>query len=173
MTSRSTRVLTALATAASGLFGSLWEPANIAIPAFRRLPVQAWADYLRHADVGNGLVAYAGGIVLMWMLVLAAAASYFFRDRSSTNSAALPLALAIVFTLGNIATTIKAAPIMLNVAQLGDNQALLQGAFAQFTLWGIFVRGDLGALAFFAMLWALVDVHRPPRPRRTPATEAH
>jgi len=49
--------------------------------------------------------------------------------------------------MGVIATTIKAAPIMLGVPGLDNDVAALQDSFNQFTFWGLYIRGALATLA--------------------------
>ncbi len=65
-----------------------------------------------------------------------------------------------------MASTIKAAPIMLGVGHLGDDTAALQQAYDQFTFWGVYVRGTAIALVL-STVWALAAQYRQPAPTHT------
>ncbi|PZS28767.1 MAG: hypothetical protein DLM61_14190 [Pseudonocardiales bacterium] len=69
-------------------------------------------------------------------------------------------------------TTVVAAPIMLNVDNLGNDKGALQQAFDQFTLWGVQVRGGFFAVAFLATVWAVAALARRPTPHAAPAYSA-
>jgi hypothetical protein len=146
-----------------GLMGGLVDRALVATPAWNHLGVLAWADYSRHADLGNGLTVYPI-VYIGWTVLAVAAAVSCWLDRNAPRAAAIPVYLAALFLLAVMATTLKAAPIMLGVPQLGDDAAALQHAFDQFTFWGIYVRGVFLALAFLSTLWALIALFRVPTP---------
>ena len=99
------------------------------------------------------MIAYPIYGIGLAVLAIAAAVSYRF-ERGAPRSASLGIYLAALCAFGVIATTIKAAPIMLGVPDQTD-AAALQNAFDQFTFWGVYLRGALGALALFASIWAL------------------
>jgi hypothetical protein len=162
-----TGMLIIAATVVSGLFGSMLDRAFIATPAWRDLGVQAWADYSRHADLQTGLVVYPIGAILCWALVFAAALAYRL-DRSAT-AAGPPIYLAAAGALGAMLTTIVAAPVMMQVGQLSDNDtAALRDAFETFTLWGVYVRGGCFAATFVCLVWAVVTYFRyQPAPTTT------
>ena len=134
----------------------------IATPAWEQLGAVSWAAYSREADLGNGLVVYPVVGILPTVLALAAAVSHRLDRRSARRSASLPIYLTALFMLGVIATTLIAAPIMLGVDDLGDDPAALQDAFDRFTVWGVYLRGCLFALAFLCCVWALVVLSRGP-----------
>jgi hypothetical protein len=144
-----------IGTVVIGAFGgAIIDRAIVATPAWRQLGASAWASYSRHADLGNGVIVYSIYGVGLVVLAVAAAISYRF-DRGAPRSASLPIYLAAASAIGVIATTVKAAPIMLGVPDLTNDVAALQDAFNQFTFWGLYVRGALGALALLASVWAL------------------
>jgi hypothetical protein len=93
------------------------------------------------------------------VVAIAAAISYGF-DRGAPRPAGPPIHLAALCAIGVIGTTIKAAPIMLGIPDLGDDSAALQNAFDQFTFWGLYVRGAFGTIALLASLWALATYPR-------------
>jgi hypothetical protein len=157
-----TRGLLVAAVVVGGLFGWELDRALVATPAWRELGAQAWAGFSRHADLGPGNVIYPICAGVLWVLVLGAAINFRF-DRSAPRSAALPIYLAAVSTLGAIATTILAAPVIQRVGRLGNDQAALQRAFDTFTLWGVYVRGVFFALIFLFSVWSLVATMRQQR----------
>jgi hypothetical protein len=140
--------------------GAITDRAVVATPAWEQLGPEAWADFSRYADLGNGRIVYSIYGIGLAVLAVAAAISHRF-DRGAPRRAGLPIYLAALGALGVIATTIKAAPIMLGVPDQTDAVAL-QNAFDQFTLWGIYIRGALGALALLASVWALAVYSRDP-----------
>jgi hypothetical protein len=107
-----------IGTVVIGAFGgAILDRAIVATPAWRQLGAPAWAAYSRHADLGNGLIVYAIYGVGLVVLAVATAISYRF-DHGAPRSAGLPIYLAAASAIGVIATTIKAAPIMLGVPDL-------------------------------------------------------
>lgn len=153
-----------IGTVVVGAFGgAIIDRAIVATPAWRQLGASAWAAFSRHADLGNGVIVYAIYGVGLVVLAVAAAISYRF-DRQAPRSAGFPIYLAAASAIGVIATTVKAAPIMLGVRDLNNDATALQDAFNQFTFWGLYIRGALGALALLASVWALAAYSRA-RPR--------
>jgi hypothetical protein len=142
--------------------GAIVDRAVVATPAWRQLGPAAWAAYSAHADLGNGLIVYPIYGIGLAMLTIAAAISYRL-DVGAPRPAGPPIYLAALSAIGVIATTIKAAPIMLGVPDLDTDTIALQNAFDQFTFWGVYIRGALGTLALLASIWALA-AH--PRTRR-------
>lgn len=148
------------------LLGTVVQRVVVDTPAWQQLGVQAWADYSRHADLGAGVIAYpieANG----WMILALAAAAIHRFDHRASRAASLPIYLTAGLTIGILAITVKAAPIMLGLGQLGDDQTALQHAFDQFAFWGLQVRGAFIALAFLTSLWAVAATFA--EPGRVPA----
>jgi len=95
--------------------------------------------------------------------VLAVSAAITHRiDHGRSRAAGPPIYLAALAMIGVMATTAIAAPIMLNLDDLGNDQAALRQAFDQFTSWGVYVRGGFFALAFIATTWASAALARRP-----------
>jgi hypothetical protein len=134
--------------------GAIVDRAIVATPAWDRLGPEAWATYSRYADLGNGRIVYSIYGIGLAVLTIAAAISYRC-DRGAPRRAGPPIYLAAFGAVGVIATTIKAAPIMLGVPDLDTNAVSLQDAFDQFSLWGLYIRGAMGVLALLASIWAL------------------
>ena len=81
------------------------------MPAWRKVGVEAWADYSRRADLGNGLFLYPFEAIGGALLTIAAALAFYF-DPTAPRSAGLPVYMGVVLVLGGLVTTMKAAPIM-------------------------------------------------------------
>jgi hypothetical protein len=132
--------LPALILAASLMNGILASSginrALVDMPAWHHVGPIGWATFSRHADLGrNAMILYPfeafGGMILS-----VAAAILFRRDRSAPPSARIPIYAAVLFTVGGLLLTMKAAPIMLSVRHLGNDLAELQPAFDGFEFWG-------------------------------------
>jgi hypothetical protein len=146
--------------------GAVLDRAIVATPAWNRLGAAAWADYSRHADLGNGVIVYPIYGIGLAVLAFAAAVSHRI-DRDASRAAGLPIYLTALFVVGVIATTLKAAPIMLGVDDLGADPVAEKDAFDQFTFWGVQVRGAFGVLAFLSSVWALACYPRSKNNRAT------
>jgi hypothetical protein len=152
-------LLLAAATLVSGILaGGVVDRAVVGGPAWHGLGAQAWAAYSRHADLGNGLVAYPMEAVGGALLIIAAAVSNYF-DRSVHSAVTIPLYCALVFSLAGLAFTAKAAPIMLRLA-LPQSGSATQNAFDQFFLWGLYLRGTTILLTFIAITWSLAGLDK-------------
>jgi hypothetical protein len=147
-----------------GLLASPADRALVATPAWEQLGVLDWAAYSRRADLGNGLIVYPIEGILPTVLAIAAVLSHRL-DPDRRREAGLPIYVVALAMLGVMGTTLVAAPIMLGVDDLGDDTAALQGAFDQFTLWGVQIRGGFLAVAFLASVWALVRLRPAARLR--------
>jgi len=155
-----TETLVLAAVLVGGLFGSLLDRSLVSTPAWRRLGVVAWADYSRHADLGNGDIVYPIGAILWWGLVIGAAVAYR-RDAAAPRTAGRPIYLALGSVLGAIGSTIIAAPVMQHVGTVSDSDlTALHTAFQTFTLWGVYIRGIFFGLAFVFTVWALAALMR-------------
>jgi hypothetical protein len=87
MASKTTRILLILATLISGLLaGGNVDRAFVAMPAGQQVGAIAWAEFSRHADLGNGLVVYPIEAFAGALLTLAAAIT-FHRDRNASPAA--------------------------------------------------------------------------------------
>jgi hypothetical protein len=65
-----------------------------------------------------------------------------------------PLLAAVALSLLGLILTVKAAPIMLSL-RAAEPPAVLQRAFDDFFLWGLYLRGAVDVLVFVAAVWAL------------------
>src|ERR1041385_3277950 len=115
-----TRVILLLATAFSGaLAGADIDRALVAMPAWQQTGAVAWANFSRHADLGNGLILYPVEAIGGALLILASAIA-FHIDRTARRPALLPVYAALLFAAGGLALTFKAAPIMLGIRSIDD-----------------------------------------------------
>jgi len=158
MTLQRTSILLMAAT----LFGGLLAGGNIdrgfvAMPAWEQVGSVAWGEFIRHADLGNGLFLYPLEAFGATLLTLAAAISFYF-DRLASPKAAVPLYSAALFCVAGLIFTIKAAPLMLGIRDINE-PAALQIAFEGFRYWGN-IRGMCQVLAFASQIWALAVLHR-------------
>jgi hypothetical protein len=158
MASPRTRLALIAATLLSGLLaGGNVDRAFVAMPAWQKVGATAWAEFSRHADLGNGLILYPVEAFGGFLLTLAAAVSFYF-DRTADRSAAWPLVTATVLCAGGLAFTVMAAPIMLGIRGT-DDPAMLQAAFEGFWSWGN-LRAACQISAFVLQLWALAVLAR-------------
>jgi hypothetical protein len=158
MISARTSALLIAATVLSGLLaGGDLDRAIVAMPAWEQVGAPAWAEFSRHADLGNGLVLYPLEAIGAFLLILLATVS-LYRDRAVKTLVMLPLCAAAVVATAGLLCTLKAAPIMLSVGHLSE-PAALQQAFDGFRFWGD-LRGMAQVLAFFATVWALAGARR-------------
>jgi hypothetical protein len=152
-----TRILLVLATFLAGLLaGGDIDRAFVAMPAWQEVGAAAWAEFGRHADLGNGLLLYPFEAFGSTLLTLAAALAFHF-DRAAPRAAAFPLYAACALAVGGLGFTVKAAPIMLGIRDVDDAVAL-QAAFEGFWYWGNLravcqVLAFLGQVVALAMLW--------------------
>jgi hypothetical protein len=148
-----THYLLLAATLLSGLLaGGNVDRAIVAMPAWEHLGAAAWAQFSRHADLGNGIVLYPLEAIGAFLLIVAATCSSLV-GRLATKYIAARLCGAALLSAAGLLCTLKAAPIMLRVAYVSD-PAALQQAFEGFRTWGD-LRGFFQVLAFVAAVWAL------------------
>jgi len=140
-----------------GLMAGL-DMARLAIemPAWRHVGAVAWAQFSRHADLGNGLIAFPVIAIGAALATIAALVTYRM-DGGSPRSAALALYAGAVLVVCGLVTTVFAAPNMLSLRTVGSDAASIQRAFDGFELWGG-IRSVVQTLAFVANVWALVKV---------------
>jgi hypothetical protein len=155
-----TEILIIAATVLHGfLAGGNLERALVHMPAWRKLGPPAWAAFSRQADLGRGLFLYPFEAILGAVLAVGAAVAFQF-DAGAARAAALPLYLGAALALAGLLATTQAAPKMLSLRRLRDDDtAALQRAFDGFEFWGN-VRAVLQVLAFLANVWALAVLAR-------------
>jgi hypothetical protein len=127
------------------------------MPAWQPIGVVGWANYSRLADLGNGLVLYPI-LAIGGMLLSLAAAATLMRQAKHERFVAISVYAAAALAVAGLVMTFKAAPLMLSLRHIGNEEvALLEHAFNGFRLWGG-VRTVLQTLAFVANLWSLAAI---------------
>lgn len=135
MASVSTRTLLIFATLFSGLLaGGNVDRAFVAMPAWHLVGAIPWAEFSRHADLGNGLILYPIEAIGGALLTIAAAIMIHF-DRNAPRATAVPIYAAALFAVGGLVLTAKAAPTMLGIRGVSE-LVVLQRAFEEFWYWG-------------------------------------
>ncbi|MGZ5830049.1 MAG: hypothetical protein ACXWJW_16115 [Xanthobacteraceae bacterium] len=126
-----TRTLLIAATLVSGwLAGGNIDRAFVAMPAWQQVGAVAWAEFSRHADLGNGLILYPLEAFGGALLTLAAALGLHF-ERGISRLTVFTLDAAFLLAAAGLGFTIKAAPVMLGIRG-GTDATMLQGAFEDF-----------------------------------------
>jgi hypothetical protein len=140
-----------------GLIAGL-DMARLAVemPAWRHVGAGAWAQFSRHADLGNGLIAFPVVAIGAALATIAALITYRMGG-GSPRSAALPIHTGAVLVVLGLVTTVFAAPNMLSLRTVGNDAAAIERAFDGFEWWGG-IRSVVQTLAFVANVWALVKV---------------
>src|SRR5437870_2529031 len=143
------RGVSVAATALGGILaGATADRLVVQFPALGRLGPKFWADYSRNADLSvRGAAFYPTVAIGHAVLSVAAAVITDRRARSSAVAAAM-------LTLGGLVLTLKAAPNMLSVRHLGDDQVALERARRAFNFWSR-IRGACHIAAFIANVWSL------------------
>jgi hypothetical protein len=134
------------------LAGMNCDRAFVAMPAWQEVGPQAWAEFSRHADLGNGRLLYPVLAIGNALLVLSTSLSVRL-DYSAPRAAALPIYVSAIFALAGLLLTLKAAPVMLGIEEASGVETLKR-AFEDFRFWGN-IRGACQVLAFFALGWAV------------------
>ena len=148
------------ATVANGLLaGGDVDRWLVGMPAWQSVGVVGWANYSRLADLGNGLVLYPI-LAIGGTLLSLAAVVVFIRQSKHERIVAIALFAAAAFAVAGLLITFKAAPFMLSLRHIGDEDVTsLEHAFDGFALWGG-VRTGLQSLAFGANLWSLAVIEK-------------
>lgn len=155
------RSLTRFCVVISNILGGLIAGASVnryvvEVPAWRHMDVVQWANYSRHADLGNGFYLYPFLGIGLVIFSVAAAVGYFLD--SKPESAKLPVYLTALLAIIGIGLTRLAAPVMLSLRTSGNEPKVLMHAFNSFHYWGTF-RAWAQVLAFFTSVWATVQVY--------------
>jgi hypothetical protein len=156
------RTLIILALLVSGfLAGTNIDRALVLMPAWQQVGVSAWAEFSRHANLGNGLIVYPlAGFSATLLTLATAVAAHFDREFSRVTRALLDASA--LLTAAGLAVTLFAAPVMLGIRANSDPVGL-QRAFEDFWFWSN-LRGACHVLAFVAQLATLDVLLNQPRP---------
>jgi hypothetical protein len=141
------------------LAGGNVDRAIVARPAWSGIGLVAWAEYSRHADLGNGQMFYPA-MAIGGTLLCIVAAILFLRAGRVPGDAAWPVLLGAGLMVICLPISFVAAPFILSLRHI-DNQDVtaLRGAFDGSFFWGRFQMA-LHVLSFFANLWAISALSR-------------
>lgn len=145
----------AVTVAVNGLIaGASFDVAAVKLPTRKRIGVVAYANFARGNDLGNGLIVYPAAGISAALLVFGTTITNYFAGGSSALMVALLLACAS--TVAHSVCTAKAAPIMLSLRGMPDDEALLAAKLDRFAFWhGL--RTVFQISTFLVLLWALVE----------------
>ncbi len=157
MTSARTFSLLTLATVLSGwLAGAALERSAVGIRVWRTLGAESWAHFSHGAVFGTGLTLEAVIGVAAAALIFAAAVSATF-DSSSDRATPISLVVAVVFSLLGLIFTAKAMNL-LQLLAAWQSPADLRSIFDDYLIWGVDFRAATDAVAFVAVVWALLGL---------------
>ena len=141
------RNLAAAATAFGGILaGATFDRGVVGLPALYQLGPKVWADYSRHADLSIRGAAFYPTLAIGNTVLSIATAAAAPKNRAAKVAAAL--------AIGGLIMTVKAAPNMLRVRHLGDDESSIREAMRGFTFWSA-IRGACQVAAFGANVWTL------------------
>jgi hypothetical protein len=156
MNGRNSRLLLALACALSGfLAGETIDKFIVELPAWPYLGINAWAEYSRHADLGNGIFIYPIEAIGSFALLFTFSIVLLKKDRADTRRISSAAYLATLFSLLGVIFTFFAAPHIIGIREVTD-PAILQHSFDQFYYWSTF-RGVAQVLSFLGCVWTLAN----------------
>ena len=129
----------------------------IEFPAWQKTGAHAWASFSRLADLGPGRMVYPLEAIGGALLSLAAALS-LRGARDAAPKAKTSIYAALFMSIGGLLVTTQAAPNMLRIARLSDDDSdALQAALDGFEFWSR-IRAVLQFLAFAANVWSLAEL---------------
>jgi hypothetical protein len=132
--------------------GICFDTATVKLPTRHRIGAIAYAAFARGNDLGNGLKVYPFLVVGGGLLVIALTIAAYIKDQPSMILR--PLYAASLSSLGYLAATAKAAPIMWSLRTGGDGEEVLKQKLNRFAYWHAW-RTAFQVAAFLAMLWVL------------------
>jgi hypothetical protein len=143
-------------TAAACLFTGLLAGADVdryivQVPAWRHVSIINWSMYSRYADLRNGLFLYPFEAISSFLMLFSVSA-IVVSHKSYFKQVAFPVYLATIFAALGLFFTIFAAPVMLGIRTIANNEIILQKAFDKFHFWGL-LRAISQILSFFACIW--------------------
>jgi len=126
----------------------------VQVPAYRRLPIEHWVEYVRLADLRTGLVWYP--LLAVLSLATTLAADWCYVSDPFEPALAVPLDLATLFVVCGLIATVGAAPTLLRLRRAAAADAG-RAIFMRFHGWGL-IRAVCQTLAFVTSVWALLEM---------------
>lgn len=133
------------------LAGSSIERYLVRVPAWRKMDILTWAEYVQHSYMGNGFLLYQVEAGCAFLLLLV---SCIIIALHRLKFVAWQVFSATFLMAAAIGVTFFTAPVLLNLRELGDDPVLLQEAFDKVHGAGIY-RAAAQVLAFVACAWAM------------------
>lgn len=119
------------------LAGETLDRLVVGFYAWKYLDIGQWADYSRHADLGNGMFVYPVEAILSTILLIIASV-FLFKIRAEIKPDTFwEIHLATVFSVIGLLLTFSAGPFMLSIRHISE-RGLLQNAFDNFYFWSTF-----------------------------------
>jgi len=109
----------------------------VQFPAWRHLDILSWAQYGRHADLANGLFLYPFEAIGSFLL-LPASSIIIVTHPATLKQTALMVHLATLFAAIGLILTLFAAPVMLSLKTIGNDEVILRNAFDKFYFWSLY-----------------------------------
>jgi len=148
-------LLSAVCILSGFLAGETVDRLIVGLPAWHYVDINAWAEYSRHADLGNGTFVYPLEAIGSFLLLIIAS-GILFKNKIVRKSVSQMVYLSTTFALIVLVLTFFAAPFMLSIKNLND-PASLQYAFEKFYYWSTF-RGVVQILSFVVCVFASVNI---------------
>jgi len=143
------RLLSASVLATGMAAGLSADRSLVQLPAFRRIGLQPWVAFSRHADLENGLYYYPA--LVIGGAILSIGAAWTMRRERATSRRARHLAdAAAISTIGALAATTQAAPNMWRLRRIDENDsAAIEQSYRGFRFWhGLRAAALTAAFAF-------------------------
>jgi|ERR1041385_3612346 hypothetical protein len=118
--------------------------------AWQYAGINAWANYSRHADLGNGIFVYPFEAIT-GVIFLIAASVILRKNKPAPPGVSLIIYVSTFFAVTGLLLTFWAGPFMLSIRKTND-PVQLQFAFDQFYYWSAF-RGLAHLLTFLCLCW--------------------
>lgn len=126
----------------------------VQMPAWSRVGPEGWAQYSRHADLGNGLFLYPflaiGGCIATLIAALLSTI-----DRIAQSGTLVLIYITLILSIAGLLVTAKAAPIMLSLRGGEFGPTEVKREFEGFRRWGN-IRAIFQIVAFITSIWAVI-----------------
>ena len=128
----------------------------VQLPAWKYVNIIDWAEYSRHADLGNGLWLYPLEAVGTFILLLAASI-IAIKNRATLKKITVQICAAAFFAVLKIALSALSSPVIMRLKTSGNDRQLLQKAFDQYHFWSPY-NGIVQLSCFFFCLVSLLQL---------------
>ena len=145
-----------IATILTGLLaGVTLDHVVVQFPARRKLGVNAFADFKRAADTGNGVILYP--LLAIGEVIFTLLAAILGLIGVTASNIVLPTIIALLLGIGILITTGFAAPIMLQISKMSNREKAV-GPLIEHFIGYSYVRALLVWLDALVLLYALVTI---------------